>query len=271
MSFPNTSAWFSGGNWPAVSVPSPARPAMTPQPALPTYPTYPTWPVATMTAAPGGFFAPPPSYPASNAPAMWTRLHPYIAQSPTLCRQLAHMAQAGWTVQWGHQQGSSCDHHTHQLVIDVNVPEHVLVQTVAHEASHVFDSVIDARLYATESAYADAMMRKEAVALINHMRVRSEIFQGSGVDIGFSQRDAGYYEGAVVFHQRHGNDERLLQHVQRMMPWDLAGRFARCYWEVFLNFWRGSRGLPLVAAPAAMVEARRAQAWAALATEINAG
>lgn len=275
MSFLNTTAWVSSGGWPVATQQQPVRPmvTLTPttyQPVRTQTPGYNPLPGLTTAPAHDGFFAPVPSYPASNMPEMWRRMHPYIAHSPTLRQQLPHLAQSGWNVYWNQRQGSQCDMQGRQISIDIANPETLVMQLLAHETSHAFDPVVAPHQHATDTAYAHARLRNEAVAVVNHLRVRSEIFQGCGQDIGMAQRDPGYYENAVAFRQLHGSDERLLQHIQRLMAWDITSIHGRCYWEAFLNEWRSTRGWPPVSVTPDMIEAQRGQAWHALAGEMNA-
>ncbi|MCZ2498371.1 hypothetical protein GN316_16545 [Xylophilus sp. Kf1] len=222
-------------------------------------------------AAHNHYFAPAPSYPASNMPGMWNRLGPYIARSPTLARQLAQLAQTGWTVLWKPNEGCLCHQILRQIHLNPALSDSVVMQYLAHETNHAFDTPMDARFFATDVDFATAKMRDEAKAVVNHMRVRSEIYQGEGHDIGYAQADPAYYESAIRFHQWHGNDERLLQHIQRLMSWEMTGVHNRPYWEVYLNVWRTGRGLPPVAVPPGMCEIQRAQAHASLSREMGGG
>lgn len=228
-------------------------------------------PLQNLPAAPANnsFFAPVPSYPASNMPHMWTRLDPYISASPTLRQQLAQLANTGWVVEWNQQRGSSCELEQRRIDIDIEAPELVVMQVLAHETRHAFDPSVYMRSYANDADFAAAKMRNEATAALNHMQVRSEIVQGVGVDIGWSQPDRVYYESALRFRQWHGNDERLLQHFEHLMAWETTSMHQRPYWEVYVNYWRGSRSLPPVTVPPGTMESQRAQAWARLADEMN--
>jgi len=271
MSFPYTTNWAYGNGWPA-GVRQPVLPQMmhTPLPVPMQAPVYNALQALPAAAAANRFFAPAPSYPASNMPEMWTRLGPLIAQSPTLRNQLAQLSQSGWTVQWIESQGCLCDPNKRQIVLNRALPDAVVMQFLAHETRHAFEPRMDAHFYASEVEYASAKMRNEAIAVVNQMQVRSEIFNGTGHDIGYSQTDRAYYENAFDFARWHGNEDRLLQHIQRLMAWEITGLHQRPYWEVFVNYWRNQRGLQSIFVPGELSESQRVQAWAALAGEMNA-
>lgn len=268
MFISNATGWPRNGHQPMLTYRPPAGPtAYQPVPAQPFQ--HMQLQTAPMASAQTAHFAPPASYPASNQPAMWNRLQPYIAHSPTLSHQLTQLAHSGWSIQWNPHQPALCDSTIRRINIDPAAPDADVMQFLAHEVRHAFETPVDTRLYASDVDYASVKMRNEAVAVVNHLQVRSEIFQSAGYDIGFSQPSAAYYENALSFSRAHGNQERLLQHIQRLMTWELTGMHLRPYWEVYLNGWRNHRGLPPVSVPPGMAEGQQMQAWQSLAAEMN--
>lgn len=269
MFFPNQTRWNQAAAWPAIArQPVFHQAGYQPVPAQ----VSPYFPLQNLPTAPvnNGLFAASPSYPATNMPHMWSRLHPYISGSPTLQQRLPQLASDGWTLNWAQNQGSSCDLVKRRITIDMAGPDGLLMQTLAHESSHAFDRGEIPQYHPSEVTYANAKLRNEAVATVQQLRVRSEIYQRTGQDIGISLKDPGYYDAAMNFSQRHGNEERLLQHVQRLLTWDITSVQGRSYWEVFLNEWRGTRGWAPALVTPDMVDAQRSQAHAALSAEMNA-
>lgn len=212
-----------------------------------------------------------PDYPASNAPLVWQGLHRFIRHSLLLNRQLARLRQARWSIRWSQGGGAFCRPGRSRIHIDIGMGKRMVVQNLAHEVSHAFDLRIIAQHYTSDIAYLDALMRNEALAVLNHLHVRAEIMQSGGVDIGILYSYADYYEAALRFYRRHQDFERLIGHVKSMYLWQINSVERVTYWQSYINGYRGSRGQALLSVPEIFVAEQQKMAWLRLKSEMQRG
>jgi uncharacterized Zn-binding protein involved in type VI secretion len=170
--------------------PGPER-AAAPAPVSPT-PSASTPPASTSGALGGG-----------EKTGLGDDVDQLAAQSPTLQQNLKDMKSQGWTVEYGEAgKGSYASRNEKKVVIDSNdkgKPEAV-VQTLAHESGHALYTPEPQVPYTglSREDYVDKnvkiALKDEGEATLTNVKVRQEILDKKGPDIGIAGTQGTKYE-----------------------------------------------------------------------------
>ena len=123
-----------------------------------------------------------------------------VDKSPTLKKQLGELHDDGWKVKQGDPgKGSFADRKNKEIVLDPNLPKDQQTQVLAHEAGHAKytpDPYVPPT-GKTKQEYVDAnvknSMKDEGEATYNNCKVRDEVKQNGGGDIGVAGANSNGY------------------------------------------------------------------------------
>lgn len=121
-----------------------------------------------------------------------------IGRSPTLTKEIAELEKGGWKIHYGRPYaGSWCSHSTKEIVVDQAAESPVAV--LAHEIGHALhaypDAPFDPSMTLEEFAKGQSEIDAdgEGAAVLNNARVRAEILQAGGPDIGLNGKHSKEY------------------------------------------------------------------------------
>lgn len=118
-----------------------------------------------------------------------------LKQSSTLRKDIEELQKDKFTVRWGAAGGGTyIDENKKQIVVDANSKGNGadIAQSLAHEVGHKQFSEPQDR--SSKEAWVNVLLRDEAAATIKNARVRKEILDKGGADIGFPGQHADKYK-----------------------------------------------------------------------------
>lgn len=144
-----------------------------------------------------------------------------ISKSPTLKDNIATLQKDGWTIKYGEAgKGSFCSRDDKSIVLDPNDKEATsVVQTLAHESGHALytpDPYID-YTGLTKNEYvsknANSALKDEGEATLTNAKIRQEIIDNKGPDIGIAGAQSSKYAEVYDKYEKDGDREKARQEI----------------------------------------------------------
>jgi len=166
-------------------------------------------PDTPQSTVPASFQPQPPGAPVQSCAAggpstgLGTDADALAAKSPTLQGNLEKLDDEKWTVKYGAAGGGSyCDRDAKTIVVDANEKGHPeqVVQTLAHESGHALytpDPYVQPTGLTKQqyvAANVNRSLKDEGEATLMNARIREEILNNGGSDIGIAGAQSAKYE-----------------------------------------------------------------------------